>query len=1222
MLSDEEKFSLNPIKVTILNGAALVDIRHQDYENSEYFSFKRLMNKSYFQDRSFLTKFVKTRFKFFNRPSPNDFSPFEKLLVSNEDKSAIISLLIRSFNLWNNADFWTKMVNLEEIMKHYAINRDANVKNLFSILIYDWHCPKDESTNYCLSEKFEAYALSGESLFTKLYSIIDSEDHQGYNRICLRIIYQYLHERLNTIENFYEKTLFQDIITHTVSDALKIQNEEYKIQILKILTVFLDNTGDDIYKHLKEQISESVNYKFECHSVYRISLDAIEKHCDEKFFKIAFLLKENRLKRFEFEFEDFIKTYQKYYGEYWKVAIKPNARLLYHICEEQCEKKLLKTVEFIFHKCPFIELNSTILTTFEEVADFEAIFNEPLSKCEEELLENVYKFFEKDFIQCMDEFKKQSLHNKKMTRKLLFGRKSVYEKSLLEEILSQPRLYSILGDIWKKFHLYSKPELLTLKNHMGKPLIQHAFEAGVNQMVAFLNLPMNHKTEDFNRPKYYMVMQNSQIYSLTEKSLLEYQIDIFLGMEELELGVDLFVRNIYLLEEIGTIDEIQSDEVIDYFLKLMEKTDQYAHELFEIDDLLGIMIIYWTPYKGQYEYYKQKMIQINSFFDILFMTIEKKYDEFLDSFSSKFDELEDVYETRYDVSVTQRDTEDHLYELYSSNFMFILFLAAIRTNQHKLIDFIFKNDWFVTINFGFPENVKTSEIHYYAALNLLKHRHELGRANIPEDWLTHEVLDDFLDSRISYRDKDYIEIDCTSLLHAESQKIKVRGPTDVTDKLLMLEDTMSLSYIRDHENLKNLIAHPVIETYINLKSHKYQRIFVYNFWAFVLLYIMPFIALISHNHGVNSDSVIWTVFMSNRFHYIGIIFLILRESFQCIISGSIISYLKQRSNIFDMILITLSIALSLCSNFKSENIVDISSSSMAFLEVALILFTTISATSLIPLAYVPINMQILKKVSLTFLNIFYTFAIILIAFSFSFCIMFEDPCSNANSTINCSEQAPKEENSGEEDGDDDPIDNFKYPHTALMKIMTMLSGEYSIEPIKLSPYQLAFFAVFVTTSFILFNLILGLSIEDVQELKNGSRLFNLLTQTKKLINVGQKLDIYYNFIVDYYDNRYLSQSKLDVFKDVLLNISTTIVRFSLSKYIHAHSIQKIYVNIKSREVFINVNRKYEPILKTTGYRNNDRYIINETTLTEIQQIINVKNKKMFKNLKKTMQTED
>jgi len=347
------------------------------------------MKKSYFQDRSFLTKFVKTRFKFFNRPSPNDFSPFERMLVSNDDKSAIISLLIRSFNLWNNVDFWTKMVNTEKIMKHYATNRDANIKNLFSILIYDWHCPKEETTHYVLSEKFEAYATSGESMFTKLFRIIDSEEHRGYNRICLRIIYQYLHERLNTIENFYEKTLFQDIITHAISDALKIQNEEYKVQILKILTVFLDNTSDDIYKHLKEQILECVNYKFECHSVYRISLDSIEKHCDERFFKIAFLLKENRLKKFEFEFEDFIKTYQNYYGEYWKVAIKPNARLFYHICEEQCEKKLLKTVEFIFHKCPFIELNSTILTTFEEVADFETIFNEPLSKCEEEFLVSI-----------------------------------------------------------------------------------------------------------------------------------------------------------------------------------------------------------------------------------------------------------------------------------------------------------------------------------------------------------------------------------------------------------------------------------------------------------------------------------------------------------------------------------------------------------------------------------------------------------------------------------------------------------------------------------------------------------------------------------------------------------------------------------------------------------------------------------------------------------------
>lgn len=62
----------------------------------------------------------------------------------------------------------------------------------------------------------------------------------------------------------------------------------------------------------------------------------------------------------------------------------------------------------------------------------------------------------------MEEFEKYSLSNKKFTRRILFGRRSADEKSLLEEILAQPKLYSILGDIWKKFYLYSKPELLTL----------------------------------------------------------------------------------------------------------------------------------------------------------------------------------------------------------------------------------------------------------------------------------------------------------------------------------------------------------------------------------------------------------------------------------------------------------------------------------------------------------------------------------------------------------------------------------------------------------------------------------------------------------------------------------------------------------------------------------------------------------------------------------------
>lgn len=87
-------------------------------------------------------------------------------------------------------------------------------------------------------------------------------------------------------------------------------------------------------------------------------------------------------------------------------------------------------------------------------------------------------------------------------------------------------------------------------------------------------------------------------------------------------------------------------------------------------------------------------------------------------------------------------------------------------------------------------------------------------------------------------------------------------------------------------------------------------------------------------------------------------------------------------------------------------------------------------------------------------------------------------------------------------------------------------------------------------------------------------------------------------------------------------ISFKIIRFFLSKYIFLHNIQKILVNVKTKQVFVTINRKQEMILKRTGrlFRNH-KYCIEKDTFKDIQHIINENNRKMFKNLKKKIELE-
>ena len=81
------------------------------------------------------------------------------------------------------------------------------------------------------------------------------------------------------------------------------------------------------------------------------------------------------------------------------------------------------------------------------------------------------------------------------------------------------------------------------------------------------------------------------------------------------------------------------------------------------------------------------------------------------------------------------------------------------------------------------------------------------------------------------------------------------------------------------------------------------------------------------------------------------------------------------------------------------------------------------------------------------------------------------------------------------------------------------------------------------------------------------------------------------------------------------------MKFSLFKYIYVHSFQKIYVHIKTGDVFINIDQKYEHILKK-GNNSWTTFKVNEITLEEIQDIINAKNKKVYEDLKKKISKEE
>lgn len=219
----------------------------------------------------------------------------------------------------------------------------------------------------------------------KICKLIDNENEKVYHYHHFREFCKILHEH----ESKDEENCFNegDTVQEVLNAALLMTNYCYKIKVLKILLVYWNKKrvlGDETYEEIKSLIMESL-HSDTSDSIFKASENFMSSNCNRLFFELIFLLKESRLKQFEFKFEEFIQMHKKFYGEYWKHAMKSDARLLHQTAEI---RPYYKTIEFIFQKCSFIELNYTILTEFEELSEFNATFGDTLTKSQLNFLVN------------------------------------------------------------------------------------------------------------------------------------------------------------------------------------------------------------------------------------------------------------------------------------------------------------------------------------------------------------------------------------------------------------------------------------------------------------------------------------------------------------------------------------------------------------------------------------------------------------------------------------------------------------------------------------------------------------------------------------------------------------------------------------------------------------------------------------------------------------------
>lgn len=242
-------------------------------------------------------------------------------------------------------------------------------------------------------------------------------------------------------------------------------------------------------------------------------------------------------------------------------------------------------------------------------------------------------------------------------------------------------------------------------------------------------------------------------------------------------------------------------------------------------------------------------------------------------------------------------------------------------------------------------------------------------------------------------DEQEIHIDYSFLIPPEADKNREIAP---------------LQLIAKHKDLRHLIKHPVLFSFLYIKWSKLSLLFYLNFVMFSMFMLSLIFFIVLCQSIVPEDRTKNALFM---FFYglstVSVLMLALREILQCIFSVK--HYFRSKMNWFEMALIGLSV-LVLLDLFDEEVQRVLRGITILF---AATEFLTLAGT--LPNLSVSTHMVILKTVILTFLKSIALYSILLFGFALCFYTIFGhiDPV-NESSTIapNKEEDKPQSQNTG------------------------------------------------------------------------------------------------------------------------------------------------------------------------------------------------------------------
>lgn len=298
------------------------------------------------------------------------------------------------------------------------------------------------------------------------------------------------------------------------------------------------------------------------------------------------------------------------------------------------------------------------------------------------------------------------------------------------------------------------------------------------------------------------------------------------------------------------------------------------------------------------------------------------------------------------------------------------------------------------------------------------------------------------------------------------------------------EEMLPITYIAKNPELRHLMKHPLVASFLYLKWHRLSPLFYINlFLYFIFSASLIGYSVFCYGHDVAEwANLLWSVSI------IGALYVLLRELFQFLTAPKV--YFFTIENWIEIAMLVLSGLVLSDMEFTDGN--------RRFVAAALILLLALEFAFLVgalPILSFSTHMVMLKTVFTSLLRSLAFYSIILISFALCFYTLLR-PADVGPVT----EKPTGESATNVTQQEEGTFNKFMSPGMAILKTIVMMTGEFDASSIQLeSPSNYGIFLLFVIfISIVLFNLLNGLAVSDTQQIKEESELVGLIGRAELL----------------------------------------------------------------------------------------------------------------------------